>query len=441
MAYDDGIITAPVSIHDVRKALGEGSFDLATLCSSSRINSMAKHKPVRHSSVSPLTDAQFASARYGLNASLPTFVASNTNPNAPWTYSKVVPDTNWSRLTDFDGYDHLACAPFAFDVSGALDDGVGFTIYANSMAGTYYSQKGENRRWISERSLSLSDLVVNATQQNAYLGFSIHDLTSPSGGSTAIVTNKTLGQLNQSAGSVFSIVIYPETMTISGVTYPGISMLKGTSGRAGHTFRFIAFLKQNFDGNATTHAYVQLANMSVDVYSMQFQTGVDRKEIVLNSHITIANLVCTFTGNYNVKLVKTHDSIKVKFSNGTEKTLVAYKIENGTVNANFTTPSASWAVGSVGTHVKVHNDSGYIGDYTTGIVNTDSASSVEFGYEVMLPQAGTTYPEIDIANIYARVYYEAGVSVGSRKITISGRATHVTETVNFVNTITISATS
>ena len=38
MAYSNGIITAPVSIDDVKQALGVGSNDLGTLCKSPQIN-------------------------------------------------------------------------------------------------------------------------------------------------------------------------------------------------------------------------------------------------------------------------------------------------------------------------------------------------------------------------------------------------------------------
>lgn len=43
---DSGIISAPVSIDDVKKALGESSNDLATLCKSENINIWSKYKPI-----------------------------------------------------------------------------------------------------------------------------------------------------------------------------------------------------------------------------------------------------------------------------------------------------------------------------------------------------------------------------------------------------------
>ena len=48
MSYnsDSGIVSAPVSIDDVKQALGESSNDLATLCKSENINIWSKYKPI-----------------------------------------------------------------------------------------------------------------------------------------------------------------------------------------------------------------------------------------------------------------------------------------------------------------------------------------------------------------------------------------------------------
>lgn len=48
MSYnsENGIISAPVSINDVKRALGESSNDLATLCKSENINIWSKYKPI-----------------------------------------------------------------------------------------------------------------------------------------------------------------------------------------------------------------------------------------------------------------------------------------------------------------------------------------------------------------------------------------------------------
>ena len=46
MSIVNGIITAPVSIEDIKEILNESSNDIATLCKSSNINMWSKYKPV-----------------------------------------------------------------------------------------------------------------------------------------------------------------------------------------------------------------------------------------------------------------------------------------------------------------------------------------------------------------------------------------------------------
>lgn len=48
-------ITAPVSIDDLKNLFGEGSGDLATLCTSQKINVWAKYKPTVFPSPFPMT--------------------------------------------------------------------------------------------------------------------------------------------------------------------------------------------------------------------------------------------------------------------------------------------------------------------------------------------------------------------------------------------------
>lgn len=59
MAYNSGIVTAPVSIRDVQNALGSSYTDLGTLITSAYINKWAKFKPFRHSNLAlvPVLDA------------------------------------------------------------------------------------------------------------------------------------------------------------------------------------------------------------------------------------------------------------------------------------------------------------------------------------------------------------------------------------------------
>lgn len=89
----------------VGNTIGLASNDVGTLCSSIKINKWSKHKPVRYTTTSPLTDAQLKDVNYGLN------VTSNTNLDSPteWTYLR--PSGGYAqpyRLGDFRGYNHQA---------------------------------------------------------------------------------------------------------------------------------------------------------------------------------------------------------------------------------------------------------------------------------------------------------------------------------------------
>lgn len=122
---DDGLIySSPteggVSIDDIRAVLGEDSGDLGTLCTSDRINPIAKYKPLRGGDwrTTLLGDTELwrgpgAVKDCGLQpnqmaqlADIPAAYADN-DPMHGWKYLK--PDgTNWKRQTDFDGYDRNA---------------------------------------------------------------------------------------------------------------------------------------------------------------------------------------------------------------------------------------------------------------------------------------------------------------------------------------------
>lgn len=120
MSNQNGIITAPVSLHaDVYPVLGlakTGTFyDLATVCANAhgRINKWSKRKPVRYNSPAELTEEQFRDALYGMNitysSDLDTVI--NAAKKGDWDYLPPRPGTDWSRLTDFINYNHYCVRP------------------------------------------------------------------------------------------------------------------------------------------------------------------------------------------------------------------------------------------------------------------------------------------------------------------------------------------
>lgn len=114
MANSNGIITAPVRVReDVAAVLGLNSGDVGYLCKNShgRINKWSLRKPIEHTKPSTLSEADFLSANFGYAIpSYQSYKSMTEKVNTGWTYNS--PST-WGRVTDFNGYDHTATAPFA----------------------------------------------------------------------------------------------------------------------------------------------------------------------------------------------------------------------------------------------------------------------------------------------------------------------------------------
>lgn len=144
MAYANGIISAPVSIYDIQRAIGVSSKDLGTLCKSNNINMWAKWKPVSKPIIDIMsqlnsdktwkTDAQLGTAAwwraalgdYGLTfpsfeiltaetsmeTALTNMLASINGGLNGWKYLRPNGGTTSQyRQTDFNRYNHNAPNP------------------------------------------------------------------------------------------------------------------------------------------------------------------------------------------------------------------------------------------------------------------------------------------------------------------------------------------
>lgn len=416
MAYDNGKITAPVGIKDIRNALGIDSADLHTLCASERVNPMAKFKPVRYAKKGSLTNAERASVRYGMGATVPSFSVNDPSPSVTWTYYRVRENIDFSRYTDFDGYYAYACVPFAFDVSGALNDGVGFRLFVDSMAGTYYQENGySNERWDEDLNLSLTDLISGATNASSegYIGFIIHDLTA--GDSVAVVTNVKLKDISS---TVPVVVLYAEQHVISGVTYPAIPIISDST-RSGNTFRFISALFNNGPSNPTANAY-EIMPSSMIVYSLAFRDGSDRRDLALYLNDTIMGLRCSIANS----------GITMTYL-GTVDGMLEYSI-SGNVDGIYTTPSGHWAVDEVVSEITIRSDNGYVGEERMNVVVEKSVS---------IPLPNTTYSLRAATLSDIRYYTWPQVPQTERAIIITGKVKHIYEEVYYENTIKVRATN
>lgn len=118
MALANGKITAPVSIDDLKNLFGEGSGDLATLCTSPKINVWAKYKPTVYPSPFPDDWYKAKDGNYGINITIENgksnwkdLVAEYSKANNGYgtLYDKPTGGASSPfRLGDFRGYFHNA---------------------------------------------------------------------------------------------------------------------------------------------------------------------------------------------------------------------------------------------------------------------------------------------------------------------------------------------
>lgn len=123
MPYDSnmGVISAPVSIDDVKQALGESSNDLATLCKSENINMWAKYKPTCYPSPFPDNWYEAQNGNYGISvpkySNLESlynayFIDGDKNHDNGYLYERPSGGSAEPyRLGDFRGYNNKATSP------------------------------------------------------------------------------------------------------------------------------------------------------------------------------------------------------------------------------------------------------------------------------------------------------------------------------------------
>lgn len=152
MSYNSetGIISAPVSIDDVKRALGKSSNDLATLCKSTKINMWAKYKPVDSDNAFLDINTGWKGKRNDCNINYPK---ATSIYDIKGYYSQA--DNGFThrtasapyRLGDFRGYNHNARSEYLGigTTSPSAEDAV-------SISAAYNLQSGDSD-WISMKDL------------------------------------------------------------------------------------------------------------------------------------------------------------------------------------------------------------------------------------------------------------------------------------------------
>lgn len=136
---------------EIQSVLGSSSWDLEDLCVSSLIKIGAKYKPVRHSTLTNITDAQRKSVNWGMLAKDNESIKANfinvdnefgsvfsSYSIEKWEHETPrgtsVSPTEWNRIRDFDGYNHAALPPLSItssSVSVNMNNGQLENINAN----------------------------------------------------------------------------------------------------------------------------------------------------------------------------------------------------------------------------------------------------------------------------------------------------------------------
>lgn len=95
-----------LSVAMVKSELGAATNDVGQLCIHPNVNKWSKYKPIRHSSVTPLTETERKASGFGV-AEAPT-----SGKAGLLEYQRPLGGTTSPfRLTDFTGYDHTASRP------------------------------------------------------------------------------------------------------------------------------------------------------------------------------------------------------------------------------------------------------------------------------------------------------------------------------------------
>lgn len=188
MTVVDKKISVPVTVSDVQSVLQTSESTVSALCKNVNINKWSKNKPVRHSTISNITDAQRQSVNFGLlmkdlegirknwiraDDGSGSGTAFDSESPTKWEYltprGTSVSPTEWNRLLDFDGYNHNANPPLSIidtKYSAGINDKV-FNINGkiSSDSSTNFGNPVNVEIMISELNVESSFPVID---QDAY---------------------------------------------------------------------------------------------------------------------------------------------------------------------------------------------------------------------------------------------------------------------------------
>lgn len=241
MSNSNGIVSSPVSIADVKAVLGESSYNLGSLCKSTKINKWARWKPVICTSLFDNKSGAGDDGNYGMSVKSATGTANilsglytNQSSNYNYTGKPLGGSSAPYRLSDFDKYNHNVKEPTYTcqlekitelndelgEVSGSITQVItgdsvqlGETIYITLTAGLY------SRYAVNPMELAMF--------KDYYFGVALRNGSSTN--PTVYTTNVKIGTDTSGMSGVrkFSVAF---TFSQSGQTYTAYPVICNSSG-------------------------------------------------------------------------------------------------------------------------------------------------------------------------------------------------------------------
>ena len=206
MAYSNGIITKPISIDDIKIALGVWDNSISALCKSPQINMWSRYKPVINPAPFSSNDGAGFDGKYGIIPFLFSDLSIidryyGLNDRNGWQHNAPTGGaTAPYRFEDFAGYKADATPPFnGIVVSGGCKD-----------ISDYITITGNIRSALTENEISISEIEGVADK---YFGVAVTNLSNVAKGcitSAGTITASGINlQFNIAGLSEGSYIVYP----------------------------------------------------------------------------------------------------------------------------------------------------------------------------------------------------------------------------------------
>ena len=414
MSVTNGIISAPVSIEDVERALGDASTDLYTLARSQNIKRLSPYKPIRGNlngctdKIGILTDYDIIDRNMGFN--IPTFpftgvsfedvikgIVMNTNswPTVPsstdqntrgsigngWVYNMPIEQTHYARLTDFNHYDHNNGNSYESTTFEVLE-GTKSIIAGQTYTGKFFVKMDpyHPKNFKSALNYAVGVAIVKAS----FSGATYYYIGGESGTGYSSITQNEMGTSECD-------VIIPSTLFAKLLSY-----FSGNDDISIYVVGFLAPLRfagyQNIDNNASKYHAANDINTLIPLPGLGYDNITWHPATRLcyldfNGNGSVIEPGTTATTLQLLSVVNNYTQAVTTFYLYSTLVKYTYKIYNGTTEVYSMTSRTSFPAGTVldvsNTQVGQATRFNLIGDFPTQNVNIPRQYSID-GYRVQI---------------------------------------------------------